>query len=72
VSKDGKSVKISLPEAEDVEKIRVVEVPGSSAERIVECIKVVEVEKHTAALSFKSVYYLDVSKYGLWRNDWRR
>jgi hypothetical protein len=45
VSKDGKSVKIELPEAKVVEKIRVIE-RGASApivtERIVERIKVVE------------------------------
>jgi hypothetical protein len=45
VSKDGKSVKIDLPEAEVVERIRVVEVAGGSTERVIERIKVVEVEK---------------------------
>jgi len=44
VSKDGKSVKIELPEAEVDEKIRLVEVPGE--ERVVERIRVVEVEKY--------------------------
>jgi hypothetical protein len=42
VSKDGKHVKIELPEQK--EKIRIVEVPGET-ERIVERIKIVEVEK---------------------------
>jgi hypothetical protein len=40
VSKDGKSVKIELPEAEVVEKIRLVEVPGE--EKVVERIQVIE------------------------------
>ena len=45
VSKDGKTVKIDLPEAEVKERIRVVEAsPGE--ERVVERIKVVEVEKY--------------------------
>jgi hypothetical protein len=47
VSSDGKRVKIEMPETEVTEKIRVVEVPGSSeiVERVVERIKIVEVEK---------------------------
>jgi hypothetical protein len=46
VSKDGKSVKIELPEAKVVEKIRVIEKAiAAPVERIVERIKVVEVEK---------------------------
>lgn len=46
VSKDGKKVKIELPELEaSTEKIRVVEVPGEVSERIIERIKIVEVEK---------------------------
>ena len=46
VSKDGKSVKIDLPEAKVVEKIRVIErAVTAPVERIVERIKVVEVEK---------------------------
>jgi hypothetical protein len=46
VSSDGKKVKIEMPEGQVTEKIRVVEVgsPGVS-ERIIERIKVVEVEK---------------------------
>ena len=43
VSSDGKKVKIEMPEA--IEKIRVVEVHGEVSERIIERIKVVEVEK---------------------------
>ena len=43
VSKDGKSVKIELPEAKVVEKIRVIErAVAAPVERIVERIKVVE------------------------------
>jgi len=46
VSQDGKHVKIELPEAKVVEKIRVVEREASPVvERVVERIKVVEVEK---------------------------
>lgn len=47
VSKDGKSIKIDFPEADVKERIRVVEVPveGTPVERIIERIKVVEVER---------------------------
>ena len=45
VSQDGKKVKIEMPESEATEKIRVVEVPGPAEVRVVERIKVVEVEK---------------------------
>jgi hypothetical protein len=44
VSQDGKSVKITMPEAEVIEKVRVVEVP--TAERVIERIRVVEVDKY--------------------------
>jgi hypothetical protein len=43
VSEDGKRVRVELPEAKVVEKIRFVDVPGE--ERIIERIRVIETEK---------------------------